>query len=71
MRLLFKQCITCKAQSLLTLITGLGGGFKNAKELRVMNYKEAVNGPDNKRWKAEVKNEYWQMLANKVFEIVL
>jgi hypothetical protein len=50
---------------------GLGGGFKNAKELRVMNYKEAVNGPDNKRWKAEVKNEYWQMLANKVFEIVL
>jgi hypothetical protein len=36
-----------------------------------MNYKEAVNGPDGKRWKAKVENKYWQMLANKVFEVVL
>jgi hypothetical protein len=25
---------------------GIGGRFKNTKELKVMNYKEAVNGPD-------------------------
>jgi hypothetical protein len=37
---------------------GVGGGFKNTKELKVMNYKEAVSGPDGEHWKAEVKNKY-------------
>ncbi len=37
---------------------GIGGGFKNTKELKVMNYKEAISGHDGKRWKAEVENEY-------------
>jgi len=37
---------------------GIGGGFKNTKELKVMNYNKAVNGPDGVRWKAEVENEY-------------
>ncbi len=50
---------------------GVGGGFKNTKELKVMNYKEAGNGPDGVRWQAEVENEYQQMVANKVFEVVL
>jgi hypothetical protein len=50
---------------------GIGGRFKNIEELIVMNYKEAVSGPDGEQWKAEVKNEYQQMLANKVFVVVL
>ncbi len=50
---------------------GVGGGFDNTKELKVMNYKEAINGPDGVRWKAEVENKYQQMLTNKVFEVVL
>jgi len=33
-------------------------GFENTKELKVMNYKEAINGPDGMRWQAEVENEY-------------
>jgi hypothetical protein len=37
---------------------GIGGGFKNTKELKVMNYKEAINGPDGVRWQAEFENEY-------------
>ena len=37
---------------------GIGGGFENTKELRVMNYKEAISGPDGERWKAEVENKY-------------
>jgi hypothetical protein len=37
---------------------GVGGGFENAKELKVKNYKEAVNGPGGKHWKAEVENKY-------------
>jgi hypothetical protein len=50
---------------------GIGGEFKNTKELKITNYKEAVNGPDGEQWKAEVENEYRQMLANKVFGVVL
>jgi hypothetical protein len=50
---------------------GIGCGFKNTNKLKVMNYKEAVNGPAGKRWKAEVENEYQQKLTNKVFEVVL
>jgi hypothetical protein len=46
---------------------GVGGGFKKTNKLKVMNYKEAVNGSDGKQWKAEVENEYRQMLTNKVF----
>jgi hypothetical protein len=38
--------------------TGVGGRFENTREIKVMNYKEAVRGPDGKRWKAEVENEY-------------
>ena len=37
---------------------GVGGGFKNTKEIKVMNYKEMVNGADGVRWKAEVEIEY-------------
>jgi hypothetical protein len=50
---------------------GMGGGFENTKKLRVMNYKEAISGPDGECWKAEVEKEYQQMLPNKVFEVVL
>jgi hypothetical protein len=50
---------------------GVGGGFENTKELKVMNYKDVVNGPDGVCWQAEVENEYQQMVTNKVFEVVL
>jgi hypothetical protein len=46
----------------------VGVGFKNTKELKVMNYKEAVNARHGERWKAEVEKEYQQMLGNKKFE---
>jgi hypothetical protein len=35
---------------------GVGGGFENTQELKVMTYSEAINGPDGERWKAEVDN---------------
>ena len=50
---------------------GVGGGFENTQELRVMTYNEAINGPDGEHWKAKVENEYQQMLHNKVFETVM
>jgi hypothetical protein len=50
---------------------GVGGGFINTQELQVMTYKEAINGPEGERWKAEVENEYQQMVNCKVFKPVL
>jgi hypothetical protein len=49
----------------------MGGGFENTKELQVIPYKEAINGPNSKHWKEEVENKYQQILANKVFKVVL
>jgi hypothetical protein len=49
---------------------GVGGGFENTQELRVMMYNEAISGPDSELWKAEVDNEYNHMVKNKVFETV-
>ncbi len=45
---------------------GVGGGFENTKELRVMNYKEAVNGPDGQCWNAEVKKGLWVNVCKQV-----
>ena len=47
---------------------GVGGGFENTKELKVMDYKEAVNGPDDMHWQAEVEmsiNEWSQIRCPK------
>jgi hypothetical protein len=49
---------------------GIGGGFTNTQELKVMKYHEAINGPDGDAWKAEVKKEHGRMVHNKVFEPV-
>jgi hypothetical protein len=34
---------------------GVGGGFMNTNELKVIEYHEAINGPDSELWNAEVK----------------
>jgi hypothetical protein len=33
---------------------GVGGGFTNTNELRVMKYHETINGSDGNKWKAKV-----------------
>jgi hypothetical protein len=32
---------------------------------------KAINGPDSEHWKAEVENEYQQIVKSKVFKTVL
>jgi hypothetical protein len=49
---------------------GVGGGFTNTNEIGVMKYHEAINGPDGKKWKAEVKTEHGRMVESGVFEKV-
>jgi hypothetical protein len=50
--------------------SGVGVGFTNTNELRVMKYHEAINGPDGKKWKAKVKTEHGRMVKSGVFEKV-
>jgi hypothetical protein len=49
---------------------GIGGGFTNTLELKVMKYHEAINGPNGKVWKEEVRKEHQRMINNGVFEPV-
>ena len=49
---------------------GLGGGSTNTNELKVVRYREAVNGPAGESWKKEIVDEHNRMLKNKVFEAV-
>jgi hypothetical protein len=49
---------------------GIGGGFTNTLELKVMKYHEAINGLDGKAWKEEVRKEHQRMINNGVFEPV-
>jgi hypothetical protein len=48
--------------------TGVSGEFINMQELQVMTCNKAINEPDGERWKAEVENEYQQMVKCKVFK---
>jgi hypothetical protein len=49
---------------------GIGGGFTNTNELRLMGYHEAINGPDGEKWKEEVRTEHGRMVQSGVFERV-
>ena len=35
-----------------------------------MKYKQAINGPDLAKWRAEIDSEHDHMVKNKVFEAV-
>ena len=49
---------------------GIGGGFTNTKELKVMNYKQAMASPRANEWKNEVKNEFERFQKFKAFTVV-
>ncbi len=53
----------------ISIGAGVGGGFLNtSNELHVMKYHETINGPDGKKWTAEVKTEHGRMVKSGVFE---
>jgi len=49
---------------------GIGGGFSNTSELRVLKYKEAINGPDREYWLKAIGEEHERMVKNNVFKTV-
>jgi hypothetical protein len=50
---------------------GIEGGFESTMELKLMKYKEGINGPDRKAWEKEIKNEHDRMVKNNAWELVL
>ena len=46
---------------------GLGGGFENTKELRVLKYEEALSGPDVEKWAKEFDKEHERMVTHKTW----
>ena len=57
-------------RSLVGVGTVIGRGFQNTKELKVMNYKEAMNSEDATAQKEEVRNEKKQFDKSKVLTVV-
>ena len=49
---------------------GLGGGFENTNELKVLNYKKAMASPDKEKWLEFIKEEFDRMTKYKVFRPV-
>jgi len=49
---------------------GIGGGFENTNELRVMTYQEVMNTQDRDKWRKAVEEEHERMIKNKVWKPV-
>ena len=49
---------------------GIGGGFSNTNELKVMKYKAAMASPEAKGWKEAVVEEHDRMVQHKVWKPV-
>jgi hypothetical protein len=49
---------------------GIGGGFENTAELKVMKFDEAMSGPSKKNWEKVNDEEHDQMLKHKVQKVV-
>lgn len=50
--------------------TGIGGAFVNTNELKVMNYREAMQSLDGAAWEEEIKNELERFKTFNVFAVV-
>jgi len=49
---------------------GIGGGFENTNELRVMTYQEVMNTQERDKWIKAVEEEHDRMIKNKVWKPV-
>ena len=50
--------VIAEGRELALVGAGIGGGFANTNELKVMNYKEAMQSPDRAAWEEEIENEF-------------
>jgi hypothetical protein len=50
--------------------TGIGGGFENTAELKVMKFDKAMSGPNKEKWEKATAEEHERMLKHKVRKVV-
>jgi hypothetical protein len=61
--------IGCNTAMEIALIgAALGGGFENTNELHVLNYKEAMEGPNKAQWTKAVVEEHDRMVKMGVWK---
>jgi hypothetical protein len=62
----YYQCLedTGGKMELANVGAGIGGGFENTMELRLMKYKEAINKLERKAWEKEIESEHDRMVKN-------
>ena len=58
------------AEEVACVGAGVGGGFENTSELKVLKYNEAMKNPDKKKWEQAVQEEYERFKKYKVFKPV-
>ena len=51
------SCVLAEGLELSAVGAGLGAGFSNTAQLKVMNYKEAMQSPERDQWIEEIGNE--------------
>jgi hypothetical protein len=49
---------------------GIGGGFENTAELKVMKFDKAMSGPNKEKWEKATDEEHERMLKHKVWKVV-
>ena len=54
----------------IALVGATGVGFSHTSELKVMNYKEAMNSDSAAKWQVEVDKEHKRMVDNDVWSVV-
>ena len=54
----------------VALVGATGEGFSHTSELKVMNYKQAMNSDDASKWQVEVDKEHKRMVDNDVWSVV-
>ena len=62
--------VIAEGKELALVGAGIGGGFANTNELKVMNYREAMQSPYRAAWEEEIKNEYERFKKFNVVTVV-
>ena len=62
--------VIAEGRELALVGAGIGGGFVNTNELKVVNYREAMQSPDKDAWEEEIMNEYERFKKFNVVTVV-
>ena len=62
--------VIAEGRELALVGAGIGGGFANTNELKVMNYREAMRRLDKDAWEEEIMNEYERFKKFNVVTVV-